>query len=335
MKSAIDCGLTIFECEPEQTMRESGLPFDDIKNLVANLPALDADARKHTFGQLQEDGLDTQDKMQEICEWYSEWSGRSPAVHRGVVTLFAGTHALDNALTDGAAGAKLLEQVTDISAGSAVLNRLCHQHDLGLKVFDLALQLPVADITVEAALDERSCAGTIAFGMEAIAGGADLLCIAALEGKVTVSSLTILCALNELDEAVVSKTYKIPDGNIASALKQVEGHQNNPLEILRRLGGRETAALCGGILAARSQHIPVVLDSVSVLAAASILYALNPDAVSHCLFAQRRGDMLDEVITKIDMKCVFDAPLSDNTASGLAIAGGMVKSACLNLQGKA
>ena len=53
-------------------------------------------------------------------------------------------------------------------------------------------------------------------------------------------------------------------------------HLNDPLEVLRRLGGREIAAICGAIIAARLQRIPVILDGYVVTAAAAVLHALEP-----------------------------------------------------------
>ena len=77
------------------------------------------------------------------------------------------------------------------AAGAAPINQVCIAHDLGLKVFDLALHLPTADITRSAALDERGCAATMAFGMEAVAGGVDLLCL----GDLGVGNSTVAAAL--------------------------------------------------------------------------------------------------------------------------------------------
>ena len=46
---------------------------------------------------------------------------------------------------------------------------------------------------------------------------------------------------------------------------------DDPLEILRRLGGREIAAMAGAIISARLNHIPVVLDGYVACAAAALL----------------------------------------------------------------
>ena len=55
------------------------------------------------------------------------------------------------------------------SSGGAAINQICKTFDLSLKVYELALEQPTGDITVEPALDEKECAATMAFGMEALA----------------------------------------------------------------------------------------------------------------------------------------------------------------------
>lgn len=315
--------------------RESGLPFDDIRNLAKNLPELDGDALNHTAAQLEGDDS----SFAQLCKWYSACSGRSPSIHRPAVTLFAGTHALENAIDGGASSGELLDKVTQISEGSAYINRLCHQHDVGLKVFDLALQIPVDDISSEAALDEKSCAGTIAFGMEAIAGGADLLCVAALEVQPTFSALAILAVLGDVPidnlMAIRGASDETSKTNLVNAIGIVSGQEKNSLEVLRRLGGRETAAICGAILAARSQHIPVILDGYTALAAALVLHKLEANALDHVKFAQGSNNIaIHALLETIGLQKIITSNLTNVAEEGLLVGAGVLKSACLKLQGR-
>ncbi len=311
--------------------RESGLPFDDIKNLVKNLPPMDLEAQKHTAGQLG----DEDNVFIDLCKWYSACSGRSPAIHRPAMTLFAGTHALENMLDGGDSSSELLNRVAQISEGSAYVNRLCYQHDVGLKVFDLALQIPVDDISCEPALDEKSCAGTIAFGMEAIAGGTDLLCVAALETKTTLSALAIISILGGFEPDNIENLSDEARSHLEAALSSVKGHSKNSLEVLRRLGGRETAAICGAILAARSQHIPVLIDGLTALAAALVLYRLEPSSLEHVKFAQMPTEKtIIDILHKIELEVVLSTHISNNAEEGLLIGAGVLKSACLLVQGR-
>ena len=152
------------------------------------------------------------------------------------------------------------------AAGGAPVNGACLAHDIGLKVFDLALHLPTGDITKEAALDERACAATMAFGMEAVAGGTDLLCVSGLGvGEETVAAailrrcMAVPGATGDADREGMRPLSSNGRGHRSGA-RAPKAHLNDPLEALRRLGGREFAAIAGAIIAARMERVPVVLD---------------------------------------------------------------------------
>ncbi len=311
--------------------RESGLPFDDFRNLARTLPVANEEAARHTGEQL-EVLCALGSKVGTLCEWYSRWSGRSPVVHRPLMTLFGGTHALTNELDQGTNVEWLLANVGEIAEGSSVVNRLCHQQDMGLKLFDLALQIPVENIAQEPALDEKSCAGTIAFGMEAIAGGSDLLAVCAIEDHLNVSNASILSVLNGVSIKPDCSQSDIASDEleeaVAKAVEQAASHKSNPLEVLRRLGGRETAAICGAILAARTEHIPAVVGGFTGLAALTVLKALNEDAVSHCVLASSSADpVLNQVVQALGVPVILDASFSGHFGADVAIAVGMLKSA--------
>ena len=64
----------------------------------------------------------------------------------------------------------------------------------------------------------------------------------------------------------------------------------DPFDLLRRLGGRELAAIAGAIMAARLARVPVVLDGYACTAAAAVLFAADPRALDHCLVAHRSAE---------------------------------------------
>ncbi len=81
-------------------------------------------------------------------------------------------------------------------------------------------------------------------------------------------------------------------GKIAAVEKAValhSDHLDDPLEIMRRLGGREIAAMARAILAARVEKIPVLIDGYVATAAGAILKAANPSALDHCLIGHVSG----------------------------------------------
>ena len=171
------------------------------------------------------------------------------------------------------------------------MNQICATYGIGLKIFELALDLPTADITLAPAMDEAACAGTIAFGMEAVAGEVDVLALGEMGiGNTTVASAIFAALYGGTGADWVGRGTGVDDPGLArkaaavdAALATHAGNLKDPLEVLRRLGGREIAALCGAILAARMQRVPVVLDGFVVTAAAAVLHALDPTTIEHCL----------------------------------------------------
>ena len=166
--------------------------------------------------------------------------------------------------------------------GGAAINQLCTVNNLGLKVFDLALDLPTPDITLKDAFDEKTCAATMAFGMEAIAGGTDLLCI----GEMGIANTTVAAAIfhalyggrpedwvgagTGVDAAGLKRKADV----VRRAVGRAGVSKTNGLEALRRLGGREIAAMCGAMLAARVERIPVIVDGFVATASAAILHSV-------------------------------------------------------------
>ncbi len=148
-------------------------PFDDFRALVAALPAGD-EVPRHACAPCSSACSKPPARS---AGWRTSRRGSRPgaaappAVTRPLVAIFAGNHGVTRNGISKRRPEETAAMVELCAAGGAAVNQICIAHDLGLKVFDLALDLPTADITEEAALDERACAATMAFGMEAVAGG--------------------------------------------------------------------------------------------------------------------------------------------------------------------
>jgi nicotinate-nucleotide--dimethylbenzimidazole phosphoribosyltransferase len=171
---------------------------------------------------------------------------------------------------------------------TALVCRLCDRFGLGLRVFELAPELPVRDFTNDAAMEEADCAATIAYGMEATAGGADLLAVrTAAAGHGAAVAAMAACLLGPREDGPLTTLAR-------SALGRHSGHADAPLEVLRRMGGRETAAAAGAIIAARMQQVPVILDGSGALCAAMLLKRLRPGAADH-VRADAAGGQLRQV----------------------------------------
>ncbi len=317
----------------------SALPFDDIRKLVADMPGPDVEAVAAVRAR---DAVLTKPagalgRMEDLVEWLAAWQAKAPpTVDKPLVAIFAGNHGVVSRGVSAYPGAVTRQMVANFAAGGAAINQICLTLDLGLKVFDVALEIPTGDITVEPAMDEVTCAGTMAFGMEATAGGIDLLCV----GEMGIGNTTIAAAIfnalyggpardwvgpgTGLDESGIERKISAVD----KALECHRGRLGDPLEILRRLGGREVAAMAGAILAARHGHIPVIVDGYVATAAAAILHALDAKAVDHCLFGHQSTEPGHiRALERIGKVPLLDLGMRLGEGSGAALAAGIVRAA--------
>jgi nicotinate-nucleotide--dimethylbenzimidazole phosphoribosyltransferase len=317
----------------------TALPFDDIRALLSNLPAKDLAA------EAAADARDSQltkppgalGRLEDIARFIAAWQGHyPPRISRPVVAVFAGNHGV---VAQGVAAypqAVTAQMVANFRSGGAAVNQICKTFDLGLKVFELALEMPTGDITQGPALDEKDCAATMAYGMEAIAEGCDLLCI----GEMGIGNTTIAAAIchglygDTAEDWVGPGTGVDGDGlkRKADAVRRavtLHGpHLGDPLELLRRLGGREIAAMAGAILAARLNRVPVLIDGYVASAAAAVLHAANPTALDHCLAAHVSAEPAHKkLLAKLGKIPLLDLGMRLGEASGAALAAGLVKAA--------
>lgn len=319
-------------------MPASGLPFDDIRNLLNSMPGPD------TYAAQQVAERDAQltkpagslGKLESIAEWLAAWSGRKPQISRPLVAIFAGNHGVTKQGVSPFPSDVTAQMVANFTNGGAAINQICIAYDLGLKVFDLALEVPTKDITEEAAMDERTCAATMAFGMESIAGGTDLLCI----GEMGIGNTTIASAIyfalfgGQAEDWVGPGTGHDPKGValkadvIRRAVELHKDHLRDPLEVLRRLGGREIAAMAGAILAGRAQRVPVVIDGFVASAAAAVLYAADPSSLDHCQFGHVSAEPAHKrALDAMGKTALLNLDMRLGEGTGAALAAGIIKAA--------
>jgi nicotinate-nucleotide--dimethylbenzimidazole phosphoribosyltransferase len=321
------------------TLSTSGLPFDDVRALIRAMPGPDEEAARMV--QARDRDLTkppgSLGRLEELAAWMAAWQGKGkPACDRPLVCVFAGNHGVTRHGVSAYPQEVTRQMLENFAAGGAAINQICAAFDFGFKVFDLALDLPTCDFTEGAAMDEKSTVATMAFGMEAIAGGADLLILGEMGIGNTTSAAAIYAALyggggakwagrgtGVNDDALARKILAI---DTAVALHRAA--LNDPLEVLRRLGGREIAAICGAIIAARLQRIPVVLDGYVVTAAAAILHAVDPHAIDHCVAGHLSAEGAHrDVLVKINKAPLLALDMRLGEASGAAVAAAVIKAA--------
>ncbi|PCJ69123.1 MAG: nicotinate-nucleotide--dimethylbenzimidazole phosphoribosyltransferase [Rhodobiaceae bacterium] len=302
----------------------TGLPFDDIRKLIEGPPLPDTEAAE-AVRQGAPAGLG---QLQELAEWLAAWQGRrDPAIVQPLIGIFAANHGIVAQNVSEAPATETQAQVELVAAGGAPVSRAVLQSNVGLKVFDLALDLPTPDISQEDAFDEAGCAATVAFGMEAIAGGADLLCVSDIGVGNRIVAAALVQALfggqaadwlpDEPNDTLRENQFAA----VEAAVARVEAGDRDPLEILRRIGGREFAAIAGAILAARYQKVPVLLDGFVSVASAAVLQALNPAMVAHCRVSEAQNSAsMSRLLAETGLVPLLDLGLSGGRGLGSVLA---------------
>ena len=296
-------------------------PFDDIRTLAAGLPAPDEAARAACREALAHHERPVRlGRLAEIAEWLAATQGRCPPrVARPIVALYAAAHP-------GHSGGK--DRLEALARGEGAISAVARELGAGVEVFDLAADRPVPDAAERAAMGERECAATMAFGMEALAKTPDLLILGESAPGAERAAGALALALfggSAHDWAAPAEAA----WTAAAAERAAAESGADPLELLRQLGGRETAALAGAILAAGSQRVPVLLDGYAACAAAAVAGAVQPTALAHVAAGQvSPAPGHARLLQRLDLPPLLDLDVAGREGVGAAAAIGVARLAC-------
>jgi nicotinate-nucleotide--dimethylbenzimidazole phosphoribosyltransferase len=313
--------------------------LDEIRRLIAELPGPDraaAEAAAAREGQLTKPP-GALGRLEELSAWLAAWQGRHPPrVERPRVAVFAGNHGVAALGVSAYPAAVTAQMVQNFIAGGAAVNQLCRTADAELRVYEMALEEPTADFTRAPALSEEECVRAAAYGMMAVEPGIDLLCL----GEMGIANTTAAAAVAAALHGGSAADWTGPGTGVAGAALQrkievVEAglarHREalgDPLEVLRRLGGRELAAIAGAVLAARLGRIPVLLDGFACTAAAAVLFRLDATALDHCQVAHCSAEPGHRrLLAALGRRPLLDLGMRLGEASGAALAISLVRAA--------
>ena len=276
-------------------------------------------------------------RLEEIVQWLARWQGRAPPVVAHPRTaVFAGNHGVAAQGVSAFPAAVTAQMVQNFINGGAAVNQLCRAVDADLRVYEMALDEPTADFTLGPAMSDEGCATAIAYGMTAVEPGVDLLALGEMGIANTTAAAALACALwggAAADWVGPGTGVGGPalDNKIAVVERGVALHRpaaGDPFELLSRLGGHELAAIVGAVMAARRARVPVLLDGYATTVAASVLKALDPHALDHCLVAHCSAEPGHRrLLQRLEMPPLFDLGMRLGEASGATLAIALVKAA--------
>ncbi len=319
-------------------------PFDDVRDLVTKPATMDDQAVRQVYDTLLTMGREGDfGKLGDAAAWLAGWQRKyPPRVKNATLAIFAGSHGLADNGVSLSSNNSTREKVDALRAGIAPLSAIAASVEANIRVFELAIERPTPNIAEEAAMTEKECAATIAYGFEALEGDPDIVALGVIGAGIGTAGAALACALyGGTPDYWVRPGPQIPDemgaqriSLVAQALKTHRGHLTDPLEALRCLGGREIAACVGTIIAARQQGIPVLLDGFATTIAAGVVHAINPLAIEHVRAAHvTRRPAHEAALERMGLSPLLGLEFNTGGGMGSAAAIGLLNTACAPFQG--
>ncbi len=313
--------------------------LEEIRDILRNLPGPDDEAAAQAAnreGQLTKPP-GALARLEELSAWMCRWQGRHPPrLERPRVAVFAGNHGVAAQGVSAFPAEVTVQMVANFRAGGAAINQLCRTFDAELQVYEMGLEEPTADFTRGPAMGDAECAGAMAYGMLAVQDGIDVICLGEMGIANTTSAAALCHALfggaaadwtgpgTGVQGDALSKKTRV----VAQAVALHVEAKDDPLEIMRRLGGRELAAITGAVIAARMGRVPVLLDGYATTAAAAILHRIDPQLIDHCVVAHCSAEPGHiRLCQAIGKEPLLNLGMRLGEASGAALALGLLRAA--------
>jgi nicotinate-nucleotide--dimethylbenzimidazole phosphoribosyltransferase len=306
-------------------------------------------------------------RLEELAAWWSACAGRCPAEPPAAVraVILAGDHGVTADPTSFSGVSAYPREVTAAMvrafvggvAGASVLAR---QHDVALRVLDLAVDADLSDLPgvgdhkvrrssgaidrVDALAPDETRAALAAgaqIAAEEIAAGADLLVLGDMGiGNTTPASALVAASLGAPAELVVGRGTGIDDDRlaaktrvIAQAISRAGDRVSDPVDRLTALGSADLAAGTGFLVAAARARVPVLLDGIVPVAQLLVAEDLQPGVVAWCAAGHRSTEPAQRLaLEKLGLEPVLDLGLRLGEGTGALTALPVLRSAALLLR---
>jgi nicotinate-nucleotide--dimethylbenzimidazole phosphoribosyltransferase len=296
-------------------------------------------------------------RMEQLAQRLAAMQGQPwPGLERIRISVFAADHGVAAEGVSAFPQEVTVAMIANFAQGGAAISVLARELGASLEVVDVgALTAPAAmphvvnrrvgagtaNFCQGPAMDEAQLGEALAAGREAVerakASGAQLFIGGEMGIANTTAATAIASALLEkspaelagpgtgLDAAGVSHKAQV----IERALALHREALDSPLEVLRRLGGFEIAALCGAYLSAAQQGMPVLVDGFISSCAALVALRLNPSIAPWLMLSHASAEPGHAaVVAAIGEQPLLDLKMRLGEGSGAAIAVPLLRLAC-------
>jgi nicotinate-nucleotide--dimethylbenzimidazole phosphoribosyltransferase len=313
--------------------------LSEIRRLLAALPEADPEAVRGT--RQRERTLTKPEgalgRLEQLTQWLAGWQGRHPPrLRRIAARVFAANHGIVAQGVSAYPPAVTAQMVENFAAGGAAVNQLCEAFGVELRVRALDLDCPSRDFTLEPALSVAEFAEAFRCGMGEAETGCDLLCL----GEMGIGNTTAASALAHALYGGRASAWTGPGSGVAgerlaakarvvaAGARRHRSEAEDALDLLRRLGGRELAAIAGAVVGARLRRVPVLLDGFVCTAAVAPLAVIRADALDHCQVAHVSAEPGHRLLLRrLGRRPLLDLDMRLGEASGAVLAVGLLRAA--------
>lgn len=311
--------------------------LSDVARFAATAPRFDEEAAK--AARARQNSLTkppgSLGRLEEIAVFMAGWRGRAqPVIEHAQALVFAGNHGICVHGVSPYPAEVTVQMVANFEHGGAAINQLCAAFGADLSVIALDLDRPTGDFTHTVAMSDEDTLDALNRGAAAVDRRADVLLLGEMGiGNSTVAA-ALACALLGGDPAdwVGPGTGADAQGMARKAQVIAQGLERHRgvrgIDVLSALGGREQAAICGAVLAARAAGIPVLLDGFICTASAAVLHGVDPGLLDHCLVGHSSAEPGHRrLLEGIGKRALLDMGMRLGEGSGAALALGILRGA--------
>jgi nicotinate-nucleotide--dimethylbenzimidazole phosphoribosyltransferase len=281
-------------------------------------------------------------ELDAVASWMARWQETShPAVTKPAGLIFAADHGVAAAGVSAYPIDVTAAMLAAYRAGKSTVSAFARIAGATVNAIDVGVGRPTGDIRVESALSPERFEECVLAGRTAVdALDADLLVIGEMGIGNTTAAAAVAAALLGRDEPAefVGRGTGVDDEGferkreaVADAVARI-AHVDDPLEVLREVGGAELVAMAAAIVTARHRKLPVLLDGYVVTAAALPLAVAQPGALDHCQVGHRSAEPGHaRVLEFLRKRPLLDLGMRLGEGSGAMAAVPLVAMACVGI----
>ncbi len=276
-------------------------------------------------------------RLEHTAAWLAGWQGTAnPRVERPRIIVFGADHGVTAEGVSAYPAAVTALMVEALDREVATVSALARQAGAGLDFVDVGVGAPTGNIRTEDAMTPAEFDAAVQAGVDAVDGiDADLLIV----GEIGIGNTTPAAAVTAAVLGGEPRQWAGPGTGIAGpslddkrtvvddAVRRVGPLE--PIDALRRLGGKELAAMAGATVAARRRRLPMLLDGFIATASVVPLERASAGALDHCLAGHSSAEPGHRrQLEAIDKQPLLTLDLRLGEGSGAVMAIPIVQLAC-------